>query len=294
MINRLFGNYLVETGKITQAQLDEVIETQKKVRVKLGLIAVAEKLMTPEQADEVNHLQAIMDKRYGDIAVEKGYLTDEQVGRLLGLQGNAYLTFIQALDDCKYMTPEQADAALAEYQKENSFTATDIDALKSGDADRIVPLFLPSEVAGLQAELVQGAVRALIRLIDSDTYVLKGAVVDAFEADRFALQDMNGDHAATLSFAADGDALKAIADVYGQEDFAQVDLDALDAVGEFINCINGMFSTKLSGTCNMDMLPPSYKDARGTAKAGKICVLPVCVNGKIVNMLTAFDETIGF
>ena len=294
MINRLFGNYLVEAGKITQAQLEEVIETQKKVRVKLGLIAVAEKLMTPEQADEVNHLQAIMDKRYGDIAVEKGYLTDEQVGRLLGLQGNAYLTFIQALDDCKFMTPEEADAALAEYQKANSFTATDMDALKSGDADRIVPLFLPTECVGLQAELVQGAVRALIRLIDSDTYVLKGYVANTLDADRFALQDMEGNHAATLSFAADGDALKAIADVYGQEDFAQVDLDALDAVGEFINCINGMFSTKLSGTCNMDMLPPSYKDARSTAKAGSICVLPVCVNGKVVNMLTAFDETIGF
>ena len=294
MINRLFGNYLVETGKITQEQLDEVIQTQKKVRVKLGLIAVAEKLMTPEQADEVNHLQAIMDKRYGDIAVEKGYLTDEQVGRLLGLQGNAYLTFIQALDDCKYMTPEQADAALAEYQKASAFTTTDIDALKSGDADRIVPLFLPAECTGLQAELVQGAVRALIRLIDSDTYVLKGTVVSAFEADRFALQDMNGEHDATLSFAADGDALKAIADIYGQEDFAQVDLDALDAVGEFINCVNGMFSTKLSGTCNMDMLPPSYKDVRSVAKADKICVLPVCVNGKVVYMLTAFDETIGF
>ena len=294
MINRLFGNYLVETGKITQEQLDEVIQTQKKVRVKLGLIAVAEKLMTPEQADEVNHLQAIMDKRYGDIAVEKGYLTNEQVGRLLGLQGNAYLTFIQALDDCKYMTPEEADAALAEYQKANAFTATDIDALKSGDADRIVPLFLPAECSGLQAELVQGAVRALIRLIDSDTYVLKGTVVSAFEADRFALQDLNGDHEATLSFAADGDALKAIADIYGQEDFAQVDLDALDAVGEFINCVNGMFSTKLSGTCNMDMLPPSYKDARSVVKADKICVLPVCVNGKVVYMLTVFDETIGF
>lgn len=294
MINRLFGNYLVESGKITQAQLEEVIATQKKVRVKLGLIAVAEKLMTPEQADEVNHLQAIMDKRYGDIAVEKGYLTDEQVGRLLGLQGNAYLTFIQALDDCKYMTPEEADIALAEYQKANSFTATDMDALKSGDADRIVPLFLPAECTGLQAELVQGAVRALIRLIDSDTYVLKGAVVNAFESDRFALQNLNGDHVATLSFAADGDSLKAIADVYGQEDFATVDLDALDAVGEFINCVNGMFSTKLSGTCNMDMLPPSYKDARSVAKAEKICILPVCVNGKIVNMLTAFDETIGF
>lgn len=294
MINRLFGNYLVKTGKITQEQLETVIETQKKVRVKLGLIAVAEKLMTAEQADEVNNLQAIKDKRFGDIAVEKGYLTDEQVSRLLGLQGNAYLTFIQAMDDCKIMTPEEADAALAEYQKENSFTATDIDALKSGDADRIVPLFMPVECTGLQAELVLGAVRALIRLIDSDTYVLKGSIVDAFESDRMALQDMNGDHAATLSFAADGDNLKAIADVYGQEDFAQVDLDALDAVGEFINCINGMYTTKLSGTCNMDMLPPSYKDARSIAKAGKICVLPVCVNGKTVNMLTTFDETIAF
>lgn len=294
MINRIFGNYLVKTGKITQEQLENVIAMQKKVRVKLGLIAVAEKLMTPEQADEVNNLQAIMDKRYGDIAVEKGYLTDEQVSRLLGLQGNAYLTFIQALDDSEIMTPEEADNALSEYQKENAFTATDIEALKSGDADRIVPLFLPAGCEGLHAELVQGAVRALIRLIDSDTYVLKGYVADTFEAERFALQNMEGDHSATLSFAADGNALKAIADVYGQEDFAQVDLDALDAVGEFINCINGMFSTKLSGTCNMDMLPPSYKDSKATAKAGKICVLPVCVNGIVVNMLTAFDETIGF
>ncbi len=294
MINRLFGNYLVKAGKITQEQLETVIETQKKVRVKLGLIAVAEKLMTPEQADEVNNLQAIKDKRFGDIAVEKGYLTDEQVSRLLGLQGNAYLTFIQAMDDCKIMTPEEADAALSDYQKENSFTATDIDALKSGDADRIVPLFMPVECTGLQAELMQGAVRALIRLIDSDTYVMKGTVVNTYEADRMALQDMNGDHNATLCFAADGNDLKAIADVYGQEDFAQVDLDALDAVGEFINCVNGMYTTKLSGTCNMDMLPPSYKDTRSVAKAGKICLLPVCVNGKTINMLTSFDETITF
>lgn len=294
MINHLFGNYLVNTGKITQEQLEQVIAAQKKVRVKLGLIAVSEKLMTAEQADKVNNLQAIMDKRFGDIAVEKGYLTNEQVTRLLGLQGNAYLTFIQALEDCKIMTPEEADAALTDYQKENAFTATDMDALKSGDTDRIVPLFIPAECTGLHAELVKGAVRALIRLIDSDTYVLKGYMADTFEADRMALQNMTGDHVSTLSFSADADDLKVIADVYGQEDFAQVDLDALDAVGEFINCINGMFTTNLSGTCNMDMLPPSFKDARTAAKAGKICVLPVCVNGKTVHMLTTFDETIAF
>ena len=81
MINQLFGNYLVKTGLLSLDQLEQAFDTQKKVRVKLGLIAVTEKLMTLEQAEEVNHLQAQMDKRFGDIAVEKGYLTDDQVSR---------------------------------------------------------------------------------------------------------------------------------------------------------------------------------------------------------------------
>lgn len=292
MINRLFGNFLVSIGKITQEQLEHVIETQKKVRVKLGLIAVAEKLMTPEQADQVNHLQAIKDKRFGDIAVDKGFLTEEQVSRLLELQGNAYLTFIQALDDCGYMTPEAADEALLEYQKENSFTNTDMEALKSGDSDRIVPLFLPSGCTKLQIELIQGTIRAIIRLISDDIYVLKGSVAEQYEADRIALQHMDGNRKATLAFAADGTGLKAIADIYGQEDFAEVDMDALDAVGEFINCINGMFSTNLTGGCYMDMLPPLFSDERSVVKSGEICILPVCINGQIIDMLTTFDETI--
>ena len=69
MFDQIFGNYLVKTGRITKEQLSDVIESESKVRVKLGLIAVAEKLMTTEQADEVNNLQAISDRRFGDIAV---------------------------------------------------------------------------------------------------------------------------------------------------------------------------------------------------------------------------------
>ena len=103
MINRLIGNYLVSKKKISASQLSDVLEAQKKVRVKLGLIAVAEKMMTPDQADEINRLQAVMDKRFGEIAVSKGYLTDEQVSRLLKLQGNAYLSFAQAISDCGIM-----------------------------------------------------------------------------------------------------------------------------------------------------------------------------------------------
>jgi len=53
MIHILFGNYLKKAGKLSAEQLANVYEEQKKVRVKLGLIAVAENLMTIEQADEV-------------------------------------------------------------------------------------------------------------------------------------------------------------------------------------------------------------------------------------------------
>ena len=103
MIHILFGNFLLETGKLNREQLAKVYEEQKKVRVKLGLIAVSEKLMTIEQANEVNQLQSSLDKRFGDIAVSKGYLTDEQVGHLLGMQGNLYLSFVQVITNENYM-----------------------------------------------------------------------------------------------------------------------------------------------------------------------------------------------
>lgn len=72
MVEYLLGNYLVKQGKITKDQLEEVIAKQDETRVKMGLLAVTEGIMTVEQAESVNRLQASMDKRFGDIAVEKG------------------------------------------------------------------------------------------------------------------------------------------------------------------------------------------------------------------------------
>ena len=104
MVESIIGSYLVDSGRITRQQFRAALDKMDSVRVKLGLIAVSEGFMTFAQAEEVNRLQAMCDKRFGDIAVEKGYLTDEQVGKLLKRQGDAYLTFIQALEDDKLIT----------------------------------------------------------------------------------------------------------------------------------------------------------------------------------------------
>lgn len=292
MIQQLFGDYLVKTGKLSESQLQTVFDCQKKVRVKLGLIAVAEKLMTPQQSDELNRLQAVVDKRFGDLAVEKGYLTEAQVSKLLSLQGNAYLTFIQAIADNGFMTLEEIEAALSDYQKENAFTAGDMEAIKADDVDKTVALFLPSDADAVQVNLMQTAVRAFIRLINSDIYVEKAFWKSTFPMGSYAIQHLRGDRPASLLFAGEADALLTIAEPFAGEEFEAVDMDALDAVGEFTNCINGMFCAKISSQVELDMLPPSFRDGEYIAKANRMCIMPIHIGQSVVYMITAFDETI--
>lgn len=292
MIQQLFGDYLVKTGKLSESQLQTVFDCQKKVRVKLGLIAVAEKLMTPQQSDELNRLQAVVDKRFGDLAVEKGYLTEAQVSKLLSLQGNAYLTFIQAIADNGFMTLEEIEAALSDYQKENAFTAGDMEAIKADDVDKTVALFLPSDADAVQVNLMQTAVRAFIRLINSDIYVEKAFWKSTFPMGSYAIQHLRGDRPASLLFTGEADALLTIAEPFAGEEFEAVDMDALDAVGEFTNCVNGMFCAKISSQVELDMLPPSFRDGEYIAKANRMCIMPIHIGQSVVYMITAFDETI--
>lgn len=291
MISRLFGAYLVKEGKLTEAQLETVFETMRKVRVKLGLIAVSEKLMTTQQSDEVNRLQAIVDKRFGDIAVEKGYLTEEQVSRLLGLQGNQYLSFVQSIVDNDFMQMDDIESALAAYQNENGFTLTDIESLKSGDSDRIIPMFLPNNITEYQTEHILVCIRTLIRLIDSEIYVGKGFVTDFYEAPYFALQSLDGDNKASMAFSGEGNNILKIADAFAGESFDKVDEDSLDSVAEFINCVNGLFATKVNSSFMIDMLPPEYSTSK-TMFSGKILVLPVYVQGLKVDLISSFGDII--
>ena len=59
MFVQYFGNYLVENNIISHPQYELIVKQQKDSRVKLGFIAVAEKLLTKNQADEINELQKL-------------------------------------------------------------------------------------------------------------------------------------------------------------------------------------------------------------------------------------------
>ena len=88
MFSQFFGNYLLENNKITAEQFDSCMNYIKANRVKLGLIAESEGLLTSSQVMELNYLQVQSDERFGDLAVKRGYLTESDVNYLLGLQSN--------------------------------------------------------------------------------------------------------------------------------------------------------------------------------------------------------------
>ena len=141
MFEQHFAHYLLKNERITTSHYD-LLKQQQSARVKLGLIAVAEKLLTHEQAEKLNSLQKQTDRRFGDLAVERGYLSAHQVDNLLKMQGNPYLGLVQVLTENDILSLDQIEDSLEAYQVEYGFSDADLQVLKSGNLDDIIPLYV--------------------------------------------------------------------------------------------------------------------------------------------------------
>lgn len=292
MVSSIVGNYLVSKGVISIEQFKDLLAEQRKVRVKLGLIAVAEGLMTQEEADKVNKLQTTMDKRFGDIAIEKKYLTQGQVEALLKKQGNAYLAFAQALENQQLMTVEQLEQYMVDFKHDNQFTSSNIEDIKSDDIDRILPLYMPIE-GGEYLEVAGTALRTLMRCVDAEVYPDKAYITSRCEADNVAIQFVEGDPSVTCGMAGKGQALWPVASIFGQEAFTEVNEDALDAVGELLNCINGLYASAVSHRgVSLELYPPEFCNQVNAVEGEEMLILPVHIQGQKVDYIIALGNKI--
>lgn len=287
MFTNLFCRFLIAKNLITEDDFFAIKMEQNKTKVKLGLIAVSEKLMTEKQADQVNYKQQMMDKRFGDIAIEMGILNASQVERLLALQGNPYMQFCQCVCDKGILNLGQIENALAEFQKENCFTSVDMDDFKSGDIDRILPLYLPKLPDGPIDDLIAVTFRSLVRLVSSDISVKKGYVTSNYKPEgSVAMQDMVGDYNATTAFAGDDKGILAIAEGFAKEFFNEVDINALDSVGEFINIADGLFITgKSYDGMEINLTPPTLSKEPIEINGSTVYVMPIEVNGDAIDYI---------
>ena len=264
MFGNYFGHYLLEQGLITSSQYTEISEAQKSARVKLGLLAVASGLLTQKQADRVNLLQQQKDKRFGDIAIEEGYLTKEQVDEMLSKQGDAYMTFVQTITDRDIMTLEELQEHVTKFQEYENYTDAEMDALKSGDLDRIVPIFLREPaLSKLHKDYVALTMRNLMRFVDTDIRMEQVVQLTSMTVTSGAQQGIFGD----------------------QQMFTSI--FALDAISEFLNVNNGLFVSGQSEVgIEMDLEPPAMYQGDKTASCEGIAyVIPVYLSGNKITVV---------
>lgn len=289
MFCRCFGNYLLGKNIITQGQLSQILEYRKSNRVKLGLIAVEQKLLTAAKAEEINQLQMKMDKRFGDIAIEKGYLSEDEVSKLLILQGNPYLLFVQACSEYDIMPKEKVDACLVGFARENVYSHADMEALKNDDLEKVVSIL--TKVAPPYDELVTLVVKNLFRFASTDIAIGAQKKVKEVHVAHIASQEMQGDYSVLLGLACEREELLALAIPYGREEFKSLDLDALDAVGEFINCTNGLYASKLSQeNIELELLPPSYQANTSMMAEEEFLVLDLQVDGQWIQLIISMKH----
>lgn len=257
MFCQLFGNYLVAQEVITKEEYRELIEKQLSARVKLGTIAVAEGMLTQEQVDTLHRMQMQYDKRFGDLAVENNMLTDEQVGALLKKQGDPYMKFLEVILASGKVSVSAVDEYLTAFQKEKGFNKEEMDALKNDDIDKLLPAFIFSSKPYV-TELASLVLRNINRFVTRDFYFDAIRHVNKLDYKYLAVQKTVGDNLIYLGVSQcdEGDGFAQVASGFAEEKVSGGSVEAYDAVGEFINCNSGLFSSEMSKNGkNFDMEP---------------------------------------
>ncbi len=279
MLNRLFGNYLVEKNTLTAQQLDELLPVPKNFNAEVETIAVITKMILPSAAQE---LLGSIDKsktRFGDAAIEAGYIDDEKLEQILSYQSNTFMKFIQLILDNGYLSPEKINPLLDDFQKDSEFSEEQMSALIHDDLAQCVEIFVPLKSPQLK-ELALTMVQTLRRLIDADVYLEKAYTARSLQLDKYACQSIIGDFHIRVYMSAPGDGLLAIANHFTGDTYSTVTDDALDNVGEFINCINGLFATNLSyDDVSIDMNSPEFSQEGPYLSNEKLYVIPIHAHG---------------
>ncbi|MCR4716103.1 MAG: hypothetical protein K5656_02890 [Lachnospiraceae bacterium] len=297
MFGIYFGKYLLSKSIITEEQYNQLIEKTKNSKVQMGLLAVEMGLMTEEETKEVNRLQQQFDKRFGDIAIEKGYLTDMDVEDILDRQGDAYLLFIQALLEANILTMDEIKAELTSYRRDKGLSAMDLEAVKSGDVDRIAPIFINhADLPEYVREYFLLTTRNIVRFIDRFFSMSNIEKVEEYDSAHCAIRHIVGDKKFHTAICGDDDGIRKVADGLCMNSFSKsvgdAGIDTLDVVNEFMNWNNGLFASVLSdkGIEVVDEAPvikPSHTVIHADENMYK---MPLSIGGSNIDLIICYED----
>lgn len=286
MFNQYFGNYLLEKKILKPEELRTVLAEQKSVKAKLGVLAIDSGYMNAAQVERVHRLQATKDKRFGELAIEKGYLTEEQLNELLHMQQKSNILLGQTLIEKGFFTFEKYEEVLLQYRQDSGLSAEEIQALKNSDVEKIAEIFLknlPKEHYDLIHDYFELFIRNIIRFIDGEIRVEEAKEAGSYSYEYLVTQRIEGAYNLFAGFAAGEPALTKFASAYAEEELEGMNALAKDALGEFLNCQNGLFLSHMSHQgVDLDLLPSEVKEHGVVKPDGKMYVIPCHLSfGKI-------------
>jgi hypothetical protein len=168
-----------------------------------------------------------------------------------------------------------------------------LEALKSDDIDRIIPVFVDVDTP-FYSECISLTIRNFVRFISNEVILKKSFKVKDYSFTTLASQQLVGSHNIFVGLAGNEEALLAIANPFAKENFTKLGEDAFDSVCEFINCSNGLYASKLSlEDIHLDLTPPKYFSDRKITSKGDIYITPVIINGEQADIIVVVGNPAG-
>lgn len=279
MLNRLFGNYLIEKGTLTLEQLNTMLPVKKDFKAGLEVIAIISKAITPAAVQELLKGLDKESEHFGEAAVDQGIITDDKLEELLTYQTNAFMKLVQLLVENGYISYDNINHEIDAFQQKSGFNDAQLSALVHDDLDQCINIFAPLKSPRIK-ELIKTLMQTLRRLIDKDAYLEKAYTAHSVQLDKYACQMLIGDMHVKFYISASDNGLLGIANFFTGDTYTFVTEDALDSVGEFINCVNGLFATNMSyDNLSVDMNSPEYSMEGPFISNETLYVIPLHANG---------------
>lgn len=297
MFNQYFGNYLLEKKLIKPEELRMVLAEQKSVKVKLGVLAIDAGYMKAEQVDKIHQLQTAKDKKFGELAIEAAYLSEIQLTELLNAQKKSNSLLGQVLIEKGLFSLEQYETVLSQYRADSQLSSDELKALENNDVTQIAEIFLKTladDQDRIPRQYFELFLRNIVRFIDDEIRMEMAVMVDSYRFDYLVTQGTMGDYCFFSGFAASEAVLVQFAAIYAEEPLSEMNELAIDALGEFMNCHNGLFLSQLAHKgIELDLLLTEVKEAGTITPTGALYVIPCYLSFGRIDFLYA-DANPGF
>ena len=202
-----------------------------------------------------------MTGNWGDLAIEKGYITEERLDKMLTMQQLEHYQLSQSIINSGYMTYSELENAFKSYQQDSGLSDEEFSAFRANDIESIldkvikIPL-LAGEEAVKRYILVFA--KSLMRFVDitSTIGLIRRSNREDMNRQWIISQQITGETSIYTGFSGDAAGLLTVASGFGIEKATALDEDTAACLGEFLNCVNGIYvSSMYDAGYSLELLP---------------------------------------